>query len=50
MERENVKFVEHEAALTRAERRTRRLTWALIAAVTILGASNVAWLVAALIR
>lgn len=50
MERGNMTFIEHEAAFVRAERRARRLWMALIAALIVLGASNIAWLVSAMLH
>ena len=43
-----IPYYAHEMAMCRMERRERRLTWAIIAGVVLLVASNAAWIVHAL--
>ena len=45
-----VSYLAFESSMARAERHIRRLTMALIVAVAALGVSNLAWLVATMIR
>ena len=45
MEKNNiVSYIVYEAAMTRGERRARRLTVALIVALVIFAGSNIAWM------
>lgn len=44
MEKNNVTFITYVSSMVRAERRARRLTWALIVALVIFAGSNIAWM------